>query len=153
MTSTFKEFIRWVDDTVTLVLSRRDGSEPDPEKEVAPLVDGLFAHCIGNRTEIDQDTILQICDSVVAWAYLELRDVLPLPNQKTYRNEQGKVFPGKVCVAEITIPDERRPEAVGLKMGNVGKEWPLDEDGNPISPDERTVIVDSSKYDRVVIVG
>ena len=144
----FKSYIRWADDTVELVLSRKLDRDVNPEEEVRPIVDSLVARVIGNREEIDTETVDQLCDSVVLWAYSELRDTIKPEDNRQYKKNKSPL--PKRCLIEVRTTEE--DEDVIVSNSKSGHEWPTDEYGELMSPDDKSIVVDGSEYDRIIVV-
>lgn len=148
----FKEMTKWIDDTVTYVLSRKHQRDVDPEQEVGPVVDGIIERCIGNRSAFGSETVDMIIDSAVSWAYAELRESLPsLSTQEFYKNPDGP-FPKRACVLEIGLKQGPKGTEIHLRSDKAGDQWPLDDNQEPLTPDDATIVVDARKVDRIIII-
>ena len=92
-----------------------------------------------------------MCESTIAWAYLQLRNILPIPDTTEFKtpSDDGNT---KKCILELLIGSERDPSAIAIKTEKSSKKWPTDKDGNPIQPDTRSVVVDGGKVDRIIVV-
>lgn len=146
----FKEVIHWVDDTVSFVLSRKHNRDVDPAQEVGPIVDKIVQDCIGNRTEIGQETLDLITDTTISWCYQQLRSHIP-PNSGGKIDLDTGAIPTKKCLAEFEIINDETP-SVSLVTNKIGKKWPCDQKGRPVIPDKDTVVIDSKKQNRIVIL-